>query len=189
MMRTADKRLQPQPAHQHSGARDKQRQDGPLESPMHHQQRSKRDRRTDLTEETRCGLGDSASDEPAGDVVVHVMMCQTEKRDDNDEPAEYRQHGLAADEALPAPLGPAAARPAAAGLPRYLAARPPGLGETDGDGLFSALHLLARTAGPECPLLLFVHRLSDLGRSLLAVVTGHEPSVVGDLRGSRGSRR
>ena len=66
-----------------------------------HQQRSKRDRRTDLTEETRCGLGDSASDEPAGDVVVHVMTCQPEKRDDNDEPAEYRQHGLAADEPEP----------------------------------------------------------------------------------------
>jgi hypothetical protein len=77
--------------------------DGPIcgDDDADQEQRSEGDRRPDLTEEARRGLRHGAADEPSGDVVAHVMAREAEKRHDDDEPANYWRHRLAADESEP----------------------------------------------------------------------------------------
>src|SRR5262245_15652788 len=62
-------------------------------------------------------------------------------------------------------------RPAAPGAASrgHLGARPARLGETDGDRLLAARHLLARAARPERPVLPLVHRPLHLRARPLAV--------------------
>ena len=55
----------------------------------------------------------------------------------------------------------------------FLGTLPPGLRESDRNRLLAALDLLARAAALQGPVLAFVHRLLDLLRRLLPVLSGH----------------